>query len=63
MDGMRAYVLITGVLFLLLALVHVWRIYEEGASLAGHPHFLIITLIAVCLAGWAFSLYRRSRTT
>jgi len=60
---MRAYVLITGVLFLLLALVHFWRLYEEGGSPARHPHFLIITVIAVCLAGWAFSLYKRSRTT
>jgi hypothetical protein len=57
---MRAYVLTTGIVFALLALVHVWRFYEERSSLARDPHFLIITVIAAGFAVWAFRLYGRS---
>ncbi len=57
---MRVYVLTTGIVFALLALVHVWRFYEERSSLARDPHFLIITVIAAGLSIWAFRLYSRS---
>ena len=57
---MRAYVLTTGIVFALLALVHIWRFYEERSSLARDPHFLIITVIAAAFAVWAFRLYGRS---
>jgi hypothetical protein len=57
---MRAYVVTTGVLFALLALVHLWRMLEERASLATDPWFLIITLIAAGLSLWAWRVLRVS---
>ena len=43
---MRTYLITTGVLFALLALVHLWRVIGESASLARDPWFLIITAAA-----------------
>jgi hypothetical protein len=57
---MRAYVLTTGILFALLVAAHVWRFFEERTSLGSEPHFLIASVIAAGLSGWAFSLYTRS---
>jgi hypothetical protein len=56
---MRVYVMITGVLFALLTIVHVWRLIEER-NLAGDPFFILITLLAAGLGAWALSLLRRS---
>jgi len=57
---MRAYLLTTGIVFGLLALVHVWRVIQERSSLAKDPWFLIITIIAAIFSFWAFRLYSRS---
>ena len=57
---MRAYVLTTGVVFALLAVVHLWRMIEERGSIATDPWFLIITCIAAGLSIWAFMTLRRS---
>jgi len=57
---MRAYLLTTGIVFGLLALVHIWRVIQERASLAKDPWFLIITIIAAAFSFWAFRLYSRS---
>ena len=57
---MRVYVMITGTLFGLVALVHVWRMIEESRSLATDPWFLLITLVAAGLSVWAWWLLRRS---
>jgi hypothetical protein len=57
---MRAYVLTTGVIFALLAIVHVWRAIAERGSIATDPWFLIITCIAAGLSVWAFMTLRRS---
>lgn len=56
---MRVYVMITGGLFFLLALVHVWRMVVER-NLATDPYFVLITLVAAGLGAWAVSLVRRS---
>jgi hypothetical protein len=56
---MRIYVMITGGLFALLTLVHVWRLVEER-NLATDPFFILITLLAAGLGVWALSLLRRS---
>lgn len=53
---MKAYVTITGVVFGLLALVHVWRAIAEGPQLATDPWFLLITAIAAAMSLWAFRL-------
>ncbi len=57
---MRAYLLTTGIVFGVLALVHVWRVIEERNSLAKDPWFLIITIVAAAFSFWAFRLYSRS---
>jgi hypothetical protein len=59
---MRAYVTTTGFLFGVLALIHVWRAIEEGASLATNPWFVLMTLLAAALSIWAFRLLRVTRT-
>jgi hypothetical protein len=55
---MRAYVAITGALFLLLTLVHLWRVYEEGSGLARQPFFVTATLVSAALCVWAWRLLR-----
>jgi len=55
---MKTYVRITGALFGVLALVHVWRIVQEGHRL-GDPVFLALTVASAALAIWAWRLQRR----
>jgi uncharacterized membrane protein len=57
---MKTYVLTTGTIFGLLAIVHLWRAISESGSLARDPWFLIITVLAATLCLWAFGLLRRS---
>ena len=55
---MKAYLVTSGSLFGLLALVHVWRIAQEGWGPATNPWFVAITLVAAALSVWAFRLWR-----
>jgi len=57
---MKAYVIITGAIFGLLALLHVWRVIAERSSLAMEPWFVLMTLASAALCVWAFRLLRRS---
>jgi tetrahydromethanopterin S-methyltransferase subunit E len=57
---MRAYVTTTGVIFGLLALVHIWRAVVEGPHLATDPWYVLITLIAAGLCLWAWRVLRGS---
>ncbi len=57
---MKVYVMTTGAIFGLLALVHVWRAVEEGPQLGKDPSFVVITLLAAALSVWAFTLVRRA---
>lgn len=56
---MRAYVMTTGILFGLVALVHGWRVIEEGGAPAQDPWFILITLAALGLCAWAWQVLRR----
>ena len=47
--------MITGTVFGLLTLAHVWRVLEE-AHLATDPSYLLITLAAAALCLWAYRL-------
>ena len=58
---MRAYVLTTGVLFLLLVIAHVWRVVEEGTHLLQNPLWIGITALAAALCLWAFRLWWSAR--
>ena len=57
---MRAYVMTTGVLFGLIAMAHVWRVFEEGPGLVTDPWFILLTVAAVGLCLWAWRLIRLS---
>jgi hypothetical protein len=56
---MRAYVMTTGVIFFLLVVAHVWRMFVESWRLAREPEYIVITLIALGLSLWALRLLRR----
>lgn len=55
---MKAYLAVTGVLFLALAVAHVARVFVER-HLATDPWFIFTTVISVGMALWALRLYRR----
>ncbi|MEP6507312.1 MAG: hypothetical protein ABJC63_03730 [Gemmatimonadales bacterium] len=57
---MRAYTVTTGLVFGLLAIAHVWRVYEEGSAVA-NPWFIGITVAAAAISIWAFNLARKAR--
>jgi hypothetical protein len=56
---MKAYVMITGGLFGLITLAHLWRMTEER-QMATEPWHILITIAAGVLCLWAWSLVRRS---
>jgi hypothetical protein len=55
---MKAYLVITGTVFALITLAHVWRLIAEWPHLATDPGFILITLAAVALSVWAWRLIR-----
>ena len=57
---MRTYVITTGVVFGLLAVVHIWRAIEEGPHLATDPWYVLITVAAGALSLWAWRVLRSS---
>jgi hypothetical protein len=57
---MKAYVSITGVIFVLLVIAHVWRATVES-HLVRDPAFITTTIIAAALSLWAARLVWRSR--
>jgi hypothetical protein len=57
---MKTYVMTTGLLFGLLTVAHVWRVFEEGARLATDPWYVLITIAAAALCLWAWRLLRLS---
>jgi hypothetical protein len=59
---MRTYVAITGVIFGLITVAHIWRLVAEGSRLATQPFFVVLTVASTALALWAVQLLR-SRST
>jgi hypothetical protein len=55
---MKAYVMTTGILFFLLTVAHLWRVFEEGPRLATDPWYVLVTLAAAALCLWAWQLLR-----
>jgi hypothetical protein len=53
---MKSYLWVTGALFGLLTVVHIWRAVVEPS--ARDPWFILITAAAAVLSGWAFKLLR-----
>ena len=60
---MKPYLITTGTIFGLIAVLHLWRAIAEGSMLTTHPaEFLSMAALGVLSAGlsaWAWSLLRR----
>jgi hypothetical protein len=57
---MRAYVTTTGILFGLITVAHIRRVFEEGPRLATDPWYVLTSLAAAVLCVWAWRLLRLS---
>jgi len=57
---LKAYLIITGIVFGLVTLAHVWKAFAEGPQLAKNPLFILLTLLAAALSSWAWWLLKRS---
>lgn len=57
---MKSYVVTTGVVFGLMVLAHVARVFAEGMHVARDPFFITITVIAAAFSLWAVGLLRRA---
>lgn len=58
---MKAYIAITGIIFVLVAVAHVLRIVQEGWGPASNPWFIGSTLLSVSLSVWALRLFLQTR--
>ena len=56
---MKAYLITTGSVFALITLAHIARIVAEGAHVGTEPVFLLLTVLAAALSGWAWWLLAR----
>jgi hypothetical protein len=55
---MKAYIVATGIVFGLVTLAHLWRIFEEP-HLASDPWFILVTIVAAALSVTAWRVARR----
>lgn len=55
---MRTYVITTGLIFLLLTIVHLWRVAAEGTRVLD-PFYVVITAAAAAMSVWAWMVLRR----
>lgn len=53
---MKSYLLITGLVFGLVTLAHVWRVVEEGPALLRSAWWVGVTVAAAGLCVWACRL-------
>lgn len=58
---MKAYLVVTGILFGLVTIAHVLRVVMENPRLAIDPFYILLTLASAALCTWAFVLLLRSR--
>lgn len=55
---MRAYLVITGALFALIAVLHIWRVIAEWSGFDGGFWFVSLTaILAGGLSYWAYRLF------
>jgi hypothetical protein len=55
---MKAYLLTSGTIFMLIVVAHVLRVVSHEAEMMRDPFFILTTLFAGALAVWAFRLLR-----
>lgn len=53
----------SGAIFAMLTLAHIWRIIAERHSLATEPDFVLITIAAASMSGWAFFVLSRRKSS
>ncbi len=58
---MRVYLFVTGTVFALSVIAHVWRAVAEGMTPMHDPWWDGLTLLAAALSIWAFRLALRRR--
>jgi len=58
---MKLYVIVTGILWGIITILHVVRIVLESRRLATDPSYIVLTLITAGLCVWAIQLILRSR--
>jgi hypothetical protein len=56
---MKAYVLTTGGVFLLVVTAHIARVFSEGPHLLKEPSFEITSGLAVAFTIWAWRAFRQ----
>ena len=57
---MKAYLVTTGIIFALIGVTHILRVFAEGPRLAKDPFFILVTLLTFALSVWAWRLLRNS---
>ena len=57
---MKAYLVTTGIIFALIGVAHILRVFAEGPRLAKDPLFILLTLLTFALSIWAWRLLRNS---
>jgi hypothetical protein len=55
---MKPYLITTGTVFGLIVIAHIWRVFLEP-RLATDPWYILLTIAAAALSGWAWRLLRR----
>jgi hypothetical protein len=55
---MKAYLVTTGIIFALIGVAHILRVFAEGPRLAKDPFFILLTLLTFALSVWAWRLLR-----
>jgi len=62
MTGTRCYIAATGIVFALMVVAHVARIFVEGPHILAEPIIIVTTLASLGLTIWAaVLLFRRPR--
>ena len=53
---MKAYLRVTGTIFGLITLSHIWRVVAESRQLAADPWYGLLTVLSAALCIWACRL-------
>jgi hypothetical protein len=56
---MKAYVVSTGVVFLIIFLAHIARLFSEGMHPITQPVFIFTSLLSVTFTIWAWRIFCR----
>jgi hypothetical protein len=56
----RAYLITTSILFALIVVAHIARVFAESTAVMRDPWFVGLTLLAIGMCGWGLRLLRQS---